>query len=128
MACPNAAFQIQTLKMQNFEALGRFSSEPELCIQDVQAARTYGSTYKFCLPTFEENEANYTEDPKRDEPMDYPLATLGSLMCTDEMGRCAERIWAHRLVCRDLHDQVRSNRFGCRPVLLAGALAADFRL
>lgn len=95
--CTDCFRQIQTLKMQNFEALGRFSSEPELCIQDVQAARTYGSTYKFCLPKFEQIEANYTVDPKRDEPMDYPLATLGSLMCTDEMGRCAERIWAHRL-------------------------------
>ena len=126
MACPNAAFQVQTLKMQNFEALGRFSSEPALCIQDVQS-ETLGSTYKFCLPEFEQIEANHTASTQRHVDY-YPLAALGSMMCTGGMGRCAERIWAHRLVCRDLHDQVCSYCFGCGPVLLVGTLAADFRL
>eukprot|EP00041_Stephanoeca_diplocostata_P039333 m.1614341 g.1614341 ORF g.1614341 m.1614341 type:complete len:502 (+) comp25370_c0_seq18:1033-2538(+) len=61
----------------------------ELCIaEQVDGAR------KFCLYEFQGRMANVSD---RTAPDTAPLASVASSVCAVSLGRCAERVWAHRL-------------------------------
>lgn len=82
---------IQSLQMQNFAVLRRFSREPELCIQDRELLEIGGNP-RYCLPLFDEKESIIAGSGSN-----YPLANMAENMCKNDMGRCANRIWSHRL-------------------------------
>lgn len=88
--CTDCFREIQVLKMQNFEILKQYSREPELCITDIQGESAGGEVI-FCLPEFEQLESDNSL------ASNTTLSTLSDAMCADSMGRCAERIWSHRM-------------------------------
>eukprot|EP00040_Diaphanoeca_grandis_P012191 m.62095 g.62095 ORF g.62095 m.62095 type:complete len:642 (-) comp23083_c0_seq1:246-2171(-) len=89
--CTMCFKKIQFLHMANFKVLRRFSREPELCIQD-RESQEIGGASRYCLPLFDEKQQISDVSTAN-----YQLATLAENMCKTDMGRCANRIWSHRL-------------------------------